>query len=373
MANCQRYATSPTFTDSEEFCGDAYCKSSFHHQKSLHQDHYDKQASAFKQPISLMEDIQSAASGMGFERMEEFDYQREHSGSCATDKSCSQNQNFRQQLIEYDFSFNVFYHRKRPENDKESNQNQKIQNSKPNKQDPQNQRTVLSQKFETVTLHIPLKYRESRGLLEIIDDINESYSEPSSSEDSSDSESSQYKLKQNILYSLTLQEMLFNQSLIKEEQKFLKKLKREYQRKITKMQAQIDQESLVSLYESEYLSDGLIQGDLNSSTESFTQKQRLQKAQNIKSFTQLESPIRPEEYKFINQNDEHQQMNMLGFFGQSVFLLGAGTIAAANAAQNKSKYIRKSSRDILRENQSLFITEVLPEERKLMQQYFNFY
>eukprot|EP00347_Sterkiella_histriomuscorum_P010856 403374662 len=145
-------------------------------------------------------------------------------------------------------------------------------------------------------------------------------------------------------------------------------LQHRVQSTVSIQQAQIDQESLVSLYESEYLSDGLIQGDLNSSTESITQQERVIKQQNNKSFTQLEPPTRPEEYLFINQNDEHQQMNMLGFFGQSVFLLGAGTMAAANAAQNKSKFLRKNSRDILIENQSLFITEVLPEDESIIEQ-----
>lgn len=69
-----------------------------------------------------------------------------------------------------------------------------------------------------------------------VDDLDESFQRAQSrGEESSDSEEESLKLQQNILFSLSLQELLFNQSLIKEEQRFLRRLRREYKRKVTKM------------------------------------------------------------------------------------------------------------------------------------------
>jgi hypothetical protein len=94
-------------------------------------------------------------------------------------------------------------------------------------------------KTETISLAIPLKFREGRGILELckftnlyskVDDLDDS----SSIYSDEDSECSQ-KLRYNILYSLSLQDYLINQSLILEERDFKKKLKKIYRNAITKL------------------------------------------------------------------------------------------------------------------------------------------
>ncbi|CDW86011.1 UNKNOWN [Stylonychia lemnae] len=135
---------------------------------------------------------------------------------------------------------------------------------------------------EVIKIHIPLKYRE-------IDDFDDSYSD-------TESEGS-YKLKQNILYSLTLQEMLFNQGIIQQEESRL-----------------IGQ----SLCESEYLSDGLI-NDLNSSEE-------LSQGGSIQFSDEKDFQVKDE------------QQSIQDFFGK-----GVAVAAIAQKIQSKGKKFLKQA------------------------------